>query len=58
MLHSKQITLTKGKTEATATFKRFNINEGVIYRVWVIFPAGCAGLVKLRMFHGGHPFTG
>jgi len=24
--------------------------------VWITFPAGCAGLTKLRIYHEGHPF--
>ena len=56
MLHSKHITLTKNKTEAEATSTRFTVNQGVIFRVWLTFPPGCAGLVKLRIFHEGHPF--
>ena len=56
MLYSKQITLTAGKTEATATRTAFKVNKGVISNVWITFPAGCAGLVKLRIYHEGHPF--
>ena len=57
MLYSKQITLTAGKTEATATKKYFKVNKGVISNMWITFPAGCAGLVKLRIYHEGHPFV-
>jgi len=56
MLYSKQITLLAGKTEATATKSYFKVNKGVISDVWITFPAGCAGLVKLRVYHEGHPF--
>jgi len=56
MLHAKHITLTEGKTEATATDTQFRVNKGVIARVWVHFPPGCVGLVKLRIYHQGHPF--
>ena len=56
MLYSKQITLSSGKTEATATKSYFKVNKGVISNVWVTFPAGCAGLVKLRIYSEGHPF--
>lgn len=56
MLHSKHITLPKGKTEATATISRFKFNKGVVSRVWIAFPPGCAGLVKLKCSHEGHPF--
>ena len=56
MLHAKHITLTHGATEATLTRTQFGINRGVIYRIWIHFPPGCAGLVKLRIYHQGHPF--
>lgn len=56
MLHSKHITLIKGNTEATSTKTRFKVNKGIIYRVWITFPKGCAGLVKLRIYLEGHPF--
>jgi len=57
MLYSKQITLTEGKTEATATKRYFKVNKGVISNIWITFPAGCAGLVKMRIYHEGHPFV-
>ena len=56
MLYSKQITLLAGKTEAEATRTSFKVNKGVISDVWITFPAGCAGLVKMRIYHEGHPF--
>jgi len=56
MLYSKQITLAAGKTEATATKTYFQVNKGVMTNVWITFPAGCAGLTKLRIYHEGHPF--
>ena len=56
MLHAKHITLTKGKTEAQATDTKITVNKGVIARVWVHFPPGCAGLVKVRIYHQRHPF--
>jgi len=56
MLHSKHIILTEGKTEATATRRQFRVNKGIIYQVWIEFPPGCSGLVKVRVYHEGHPF--
>ena len=56
MLHAKHIDLTHGKTEADATYTQFQVNQGVIYRLWVHFPPGCASLVKVRIYHQGHPF--
>ena len=56
MLYSKQITLAAGTTEATATKTYFQVSKGVISNMWITFPAGCAGLVKIRIYHEGHPF--
>lgn len=57
MLYSKQITLSAGATEATATKTYFKVNKGVISNMWITFPAGCAGLVKMRIYSEGHPFV-
>ena len=56
MLHSKHITLTANKTEAQSTKTSFTVNQGVISNVWLTFPPGCAGLVKVRILHDSHPF--
>jgi len=55
MLYSKHITLPPKKTEATSTKEHFKVNKGIIYRAWLVFPSGCAGLVKVRVYHEGHP---
>jgi hypothetical protein len=57
MLYSKQITFSAGATEATATKSYFKVNKGMISMIWVTFPPGCAGLVKLRIYSEGHPFV-
>ncbi|HUX62101.1 MAG TPA: hypothetical protein VMV32_12375 [Ignavibacteriaceae bacterium] len=49
------MTFPFGKTELTKTIEHFGISKGWIYRAWVIFPPGCAGLVKVRIEHEGHP---
>jgi len=56
MLYSKQITFPAGGTEATAAHEYFKVNTGIISTVWITFPPGCAGLVKLRIYSEGHPF--
>ena len=56
MLFSKQISVSASTTEANATPTYIRIRKGVISKVWITFPAGCAGLVKMRVLHGGHPF--
>ncbi|KYK27430.1 hypothetical protein AYK26_07025 [Euryarchaeota archaeon SM23-78] len=56
MLYSEHITFPYGQTENTATRLHFRVNRGVINFVWIIFPPGCAGLVKVRLYQEGHPF--
>lgn len=56
MLHSKHITIPANTLEANSVYSRFLVNQDVISRVWINFPPGCAGLVKLRISHKGHPF--
>ncbi len=56
MLYSKQITISRNTSEANAERYYFKVNKGVITNVWITFPFGCAGLVKLRVYHEGHPF--
>lgn len=55
MLHSVHVTFPYGQTEATATFRRFKVNRGIIHQIFVTFPPGCCGLVKFRIYHEGHP---
>jgi len=55
MLYAKHVEFPANKTEAGKRQVRFNINKGWIYRAWLIFPPGCAGLVKIRVLHQGHP---
>jgi len=57
MLYSKHLVVAANTTEANAESKSFIANKGVIYRVWITFPTGCAGLVKVRILHEGHPFV-
>lgn len=56
MLHSKHITIAANTTEVNRSKTRFLVNQGIMSMVWITFPAGCAGLVKVRIFHQGHPF--
>lgn len=48
--------MAAGQTEATATKTRFKVNQGVMFRAWITFPAGCHSLVNVRLSHDGHPF--
>jgi len=55
MLHSKHLTIPANTSEAAPYKTQFLVNQGVIYRIWITFPGGCVGLVKLRILHQGHP---
>jgi len=55
MLYSKHLTIAKEITEAAPTRSSFKISKGIIYHAWVIFPAGCAGLVYTKLQDGAHP---
>lgn len=55
MLHAVDVTFPAGQTLATPTFSRFKVNRGIIYQLFVTFPAGCKGLVHFRIYHEGHP---
>ena len=55
MLYSKRITISASTTESSPERLQFKINKGWIYRAWLIFPPGCAGLTKIRVMHEGHP---
>lgn len=56
MLYSRHITYTAGGTASSPSRTQLKVNQGVIARVWVHFPPGCAGLTRLRIYHEGHPF--
>ena len=55
MLYSKHLTIPANTTETAPTRASFKISKGIIYHAWVIFPSGCAGLTKVRVYHEGHP---
>jgi hypothetical protein len=57
MLYSEHITFPYGQTENTATRRYFKVNRDVIHTIWIAFPPGCAGLVKIKIYHEGHPFV-
>lgn len=56
MLYAEHVTFPHGQTENTATRRYLRVNRDVIFTVWIAFPAGCAGLTKVRIYHEGHPF--
>ena len=56
MLYSRHITTPANTAEASSTKTYMKVHRGWIYSVWVTFPPGCAGLLKMRIYHEGHPF--
>jgi len=55
MLYSELVEFPFGQTENTKTVRRLKVNRGIITKVWIQFPPGCAGLTKVRVIHEGHP---
>lgn len=55
MLHSKHITIPANTTAASPKLASFKVNKGILWRVYLTFPAGCAGLVHVRVSLEGSP---
>jgi len=55
MLHSKHITVPANTSASSPQITRFKVNKGVMYRSYLNFPPGCAGLVQFRMSLEGSP---
>ena len=56
MLYAKSIKTDANTAKADAKITRFKVTNGVIYEVSIYFPPGCAGLVYIQIFEGGHQF--
>ena len=50
MLYSKSISVPPNTKETSPILQRIKVSVGYIFRAWINFPPGCAGLVKLRVF--------
>jgi len=48
------MTITSGKTKASPGVFFFKLTHGILTKLEVGFPAGCAGLVGLRVLRGAH----
>lgn len=48
-------TITHGTTEGTAQDWKLKLAAGILHYVEIKFPAGCVGLVHVRLLHGVHP---
>ena len=56
MLYSTQITIPANTSESSLVSTSLKLSLGVIHTIWLTFPPGCAGYVKVRMSIDGHPF--
>ena len=54
MIYTKPITIDANTSESSPREDFINISTGVIHKVEVLFPPGCAGLVGVRIHQGGH----
>ncbi len=51
MFYEYGVTIPKSKAETTPTTQDLRLAKGVIHKVHVQFPIGCAGLVHCRLTH-------
>ena len=56
MLYSNQITIPANTQGSAPTSTKIKLSLGFIHTIWLTFPPGCVGLVKIRMLIDGHPF--
>lgn len=54
MLYSVDITVPANTARLDRLKNILKVWKGVIHDFEIIFPPGCAGLVKCAIFHGGH----
>ena len=57
MLYTKDITFTKDGSLINQISSNIKAARGVIHKIDIIFPSGCAGLVKVAIFLGSAPVT-
>ena len=57
MIYTASIKTNANTAESVAKKTRLKITNGVITQVMILFPAGCAGLVNVQLFMGGHQFV-
>lgn len=52
----KDITVTKGTSRDNPVETLVKLTPGTIERMFVFFPPGCLGYVKVALYEGGHQF--
>lgn len=54
MIYQTTITTVKGPAAFTLKQSTLKVTKGLVYKVEIAFPPGCAGLLKVKIFDGGH----
>ena len=54
MIYQATITTLKGPLGFTHLQSTLKVTKGLVYKVEIAFPPGCANLLKVRIFDGGH----
>lgn len=54
MIYQTTITTVKGPAAFTLKQSTLKVTKGLVYKVEIAFPPGCANLLKVRIFDGGH----
>jgi len=54
MIYTASITYSKGQSEATLTRTTLRVGYGLVWRMEVEFPPGCAGLAHVRILDGSY----
>ena len=57
MQYVKEITFSSGGSSTNQTSANIKAAKGIIHKIELVFPAGCAGLVHIQLFTGGHPIA-
>jgi hypothetical protein len=55
MIYSADISTPKDTAKAAAQHTSLKVTKGLVYRVEIQFPRGCAGLLYCAVLDGGHP---
>lgn len=57
MQYTKDVTFSSGGSSTDQTSATIKAARGVIHRIEMVFPGGCAGLVHVQLFVSGHPIA-
>ena len=57
MQYVKDVTFSTGGTRQSQTEATLKCAKGIIHRIEIVFPSGCAGLVHVQIFQAGHPIA-